>query len=159
MNLGHALLETHQFEPSARASRQALALDPAGDEAANNLALSELCRGRYGETLALASALLERRALHAPTVGLAAAACVLSRDDARLARFCDALAGLGERPAAHLQAYAARLRRAGRGADARRLLDAARRRWKETLAAEGLEATDAQVEALIAAADGQRAEP
>src|SRR5262249_56849612 len=111
----------HQLEPSARASRQALALDGGVHEAAYNLALCELCRGRYGETLAQASALLERRTNHAPTLGLAAAACVLSRDDARLARHCDALEALGERPAAHLQAYAARLRRAGRGADAPRL--------------------------------------
>ena len=159
MNLGHALLETHQFELSSRASRRALALDGDRAEAAFNLALCALCRGRCGETLAQATKLLDRRPAHLPALGLLTAASLLAHEEAGLAKACAAIAEQGERPAAYLQAHAARLRRAGRGADALRLLDAARESWKKTLMAEGLDASDEQVELLLQQATDITPEP
>lgn len=158
MNLGHSYLETNQFELSARASREALTVDKGCKEALYNLALCELCRGRYGETLARTARLSELAPGHLPALGLRAAACVLAKDAARLETTSRRLAQLGERPAAYLQALAARLKQAGRGGDARRLADAARQSWKESFAAEGLAASDEDIEAMIARATGMGGE-
>ncbi len=150
MNLGTAYLETCQFERAVRASRESLTHDAGCREAAYNLALAELCRGRYGETLQQCEKRLANDAAHAPTLALLAAASVLAKDDTRFARAAAALEKGGEKPAAALQACATRLKQAGRGGDVRRLLDRARTLWRETLAAEGVTVTDEQLEALLA---------
>ena len=160
MNLGHAYLETNQFELSSRASREALSLDAACNEAAFNLALCELSRGRHGEALTQCEKLLARLPGHAAALGVLAAASVLTKDSARLARASGALVEAGVQPAAVLMSFADRSRRAGRGGDARQLTMVARQLWKETLAAQGLSTTDAELEQLLldAATAAPRAE-
>lgn len=154
MNLGNAYLETCHFERAVRASREALSHDPECREAAYNLALAELCRGRYGETQQQCEKLLARDPRHAPTLALMAAASVLAKDDGRFARAADGLDQCGEKPAAALQACATRLRKAGRGGDVRRLLERARALWREMLTRDGVPVTDAQLDALITEASG-----
>ncbi len=149
MNLGRAYLETHQFERAARASREALQREPDSREAAFNLALGELCRGRYGETITQCEKLVALDAAHSPAWALLAAAAVLAKDDARYTRAADVLDGRNEPVAAALQAHAARLQRAGRGGDVRKLNEAARRAWQRLLTAYGLAASNAAVDDLM----------
>lgn len=149
MNLGRAYLETHQFERAARASREALQRDPDSREAAYNLALGELCRGRYGETLAQCDKLVAADAAHGPAWALLAAAAVLAKDEPRYLRAAQTLDGRNEPVAAALQAHAARLQRAGRGGDVRKLNEAARRAWQHLLAQHGLAASNAAVDELM----------
>jgi GT2 family glycosyltransferase/Tfp pilus assembly protein PilF len=149
MNLGHAYLESDQFELSARASRAAIANDPEAVAGRLNLALCELCRGRHREAVVQAERALALRPGHVAVLGLLAAANALARDSTGFQNACAQLEARGEPPAAFLQACAARLRRAGRGADVRRLTGAARALWKATLTRQGHAATDEQLTRLL----------
>jgi hypothetical protein len=94
----------------------------------------------------------------APVLGALMAASVLAQDATRLARASGALIEHGQRPAAVLMSFSARLKQAGRGGDARRLTTVARQLWKETLAAQGLSVSDAELELLLAEAAGSAPE-
>ncbi|MFM7232065.1 MAG: glycosyltransferase, partial [bacterium] len=154
LNLGRAHLELHAYTEAARATRKALERDPESRDAARNLALCELGRGRTREAKTLAMRLAHEGA-EASTWALVAATAVLTRDDDALAIARRGLEGAGAAAATALQAHAVRLRLAGRTNEAARLESAVRDEWRALLAARGLDDSDEAVETLVR--EGERA--
>lgn len=146
MNLGRAYLENEAFDPAARASREALVIDPTSRPALYNLALIELCRGRDHETIGHCERLVAADANDLPAWALLAAASALVGDARRGARAQEVFATRDEPLAAALQQHAARLRRAGRHDEVHRLDEAARIAWRSALLAMGLEDDDAMID-------------
>ncbi len=149
MNLGRAYLENHAYDASARASREALVIDPNSRAALYNLALAELCRGRDAEAIGHCERLVQADDRDTAAWMLLAAASALTDDTRRWARTQAVLALRDEPLAAALQMHAARLREAGRGDEVRRLDEAARAAWRTTLVTLGMDDDEATLDEVM----------
>ncbi len=159
MNLGHAYLETGRYGEAAKASRRALEIDAGLKEARLNLAMSEFYQGRAGEAAAILEELIRKIPDYVPARALLAAALVLSGETGRYEATVAPMRSQAVNPAVFFQAYAEKMLSAGRDEDASRLLATARRIWRDLLASRGLEASDDEIERVMALAAEDRSPP
>ena len=153
LNLGHALIETGQYDEALDASSRALAIDAGLKEAGLNAALCHFYTGRCGEAASLLEDLIAKPEHYPPAEALLSAACLLSGERARSASLIEALIKRGINAAPFYQVYGQKLRAAGRPEDAGKMVEVARRIWTETLAGWGIDATKEAIDAVMAAAE------
>jgi glycosyltransferase involved in cell wall biosynthesis len=159
VNLGHVCLEKGRYEEAARACRKALDIDAGLKEAHLNLAMSDFYMGRPDETAVILDKLIGRIPDYIPARALLAAAFVLTGETGRYEATVDPMRKTGTNAAVFFQAYAEKLLSVGREEDALRLLEAARNVWRDLLRSRGIDASDAEIERVMALAGQENPPP